>query len=329
MTVIESHVRGSSRKFKSFQALLRCPSCQSSKLSVNEDASDMDCLSCGSRYPISYGRPVLLQPDNDVFCLQDYSLTKSSSTHKVRIWKKIIPDPSVNLASQRLLSEVRKLLEIKAAALVLVVGCGCQRQWLDHRLGSSSSIQIVYTDIDIAADVDLFCDGHDLPFVDDVFDAVVTTAVLEHVMYPERVAAEIIRVLKVGGLLYSELPFMQQVHEGAYDFTRYTMSGHRRLFNRISEIESGMVAGPGTVLVWSIEHFVIAFIGRSRLRNIAKAIIRIFFGWFKYFDLLLVNKPAALDGASCTYLLGIKSDDHVPDSEIIERYSGAQTLRHS
>ena len=329
MTVIQSPFEGNSGKFESFQTLLRCPGCQSLKLNVNESASAINCLLCGNSYPISYGRPVLLKPDNAVFRPQDYSIVKSSRAHEVSIWKKLIPNPSVNLVSQRVLSHVRKLLETKEAALILVVGCGCQRQWLDRRLGSGPSIQIVYTDIDVNADVDFFCDGHDLPFVDGAFDAVVTTAVLEHVMYPERVSAEIIRVLKLGGLLYSELPFMQQVHEGAYDFTRYTMSGHRRLFNRISEIESGLVAGPGTVLVWSIEHFVISFIGQSRLRNIAKAIIRIFFGWFKYFDLFLVNKAAALDGASCTYLLGKKIDGHVPDSEIIERYSGAQTVRHN
>jgi hypothetical protein len=31
---------------------------------------------------------------------------------------------------------------------------------------------------------------------------------------------------------------MQQVHEGAYDFTRYTLSGHRRLFNGFTETSS-------------------------------------------------------------------------------------------
>jgi len=60
---------------------------------------------------------------------------------------------------------------------------------------------------------------------------VVTTAMIEHVLYPEEVGAEICRILKVGGLLYSELPFIQPVHEGAYDFTKYTLFGHRHLFN--------------------------------------------------------------------------------------------------
>ncbi|MDX2463895.1 MAG: methyltransferase domain-containing protein [Porticoccus sp.] len=275
---------------------------------------------------------MLLRPDNELFCQDDYRNARASinNSHNGggRSLKMLIPKASVNLASQRVLSRVRALLEKIPSATVLVVGGGCQRQWLDDRLGAGDSLQVIYSDIDVAADVNLFCDGHDLPFIDGAFDAVITTAVLEHVLYPERVAAEIMRVLKEGGLLYSELPFMQQVHEGAYDFTRYTLSGHRRLFNGIAEIESGMVAGPGTALVWAIENFVLAFMVRSLPRKITKVIMRLFFGWIKYFDLLLVNRPAAMDGASCTFLFGRKIEGSVADDDIIARYVGAKNMKH-
>lgn len=321
---------GSMINFEFMRTLLRCPCCQSSELCVEDAANDMVCESCGTRYPISCGRPVLLRPDNDVFCQDDYRNLKVRVSHDSgRAWQDLIPKPSVNLASQRVLSRVRELLEKMPSAIVLVVGGGHQRQWLDERLGFSDSVRVVYSDIDAGADVDLFCDGHDLPFANGAFDAVVTTAVLEHVLYPERVAAEITRVLKEGGVLYSELPFMQQVHEGAYDFTRYTLSGHRRLFNGVSEIDSGMVAGPGTALVWAIENFAIAFIARPPLRKITKAVIRLTFGWIKYFHLLLEDKPAAMDGASCTYLLGRKIEGRISDADIIARYVGAQELRHT
>jgi len=232
--------------------LLQCPQCHGMPV-VIESGSLLNCTRCGARYPVTHGRPVLLRPDNDIFRQEDYlHAGLPSSDVSVRGLVRFIPSPSVNLASQRVLALVRQLLIELSSATVLVVGGGRQRQWLDERLGAGDTVRVVYSDIDVCADVDLFCDGHDLPFAESVFDAVVTTAVLEHVLFPERVAAEIHRVLKVGGLLYSELPFMQQVHEGAYDFTRYTLSGHRRLFNGFSEIESGMVAGPGTVLVWAI-----------------------------------------------------------------------------
>jgi len=187
---------------------------------------------------------------------------------------------------------------------------------------------LVYTDIDLGADVDIFCDGHDLPFVDGSFDAVITTAVLEHVLYPERVALEIGRVLRTGGVLYSELPFMQQVHEGAYDFTRYSLSGHRRLFRQFAELQSGMAAGPATALVWAIENFALAFFSGRHARLMAKVVVRCLFFWLKYFDYLLVRRPEAMDGASCTFFLGIKSDKPVDDADIIRHYVGAKHLQH-
>lgn len=289
----------------------------------------MLCNVCGTRYPVTHGRPVLLRPDNAVFCLDDYrSIPPATSTNQGK-WRQYIPEPSVNLSSERMLASMCQLLQEQSTAVVLVVGGGRQRQWLDERLGAGDTVRLVYSDIDVGADVDLFCDGHDLPFVDSVFDAVVTTAVLEHVLYPERVAQEIHRVLKVGGLLYSELPFMQQVHEGAYDFTRYTLSGHRRLFNGFTEIDSGMVAGPGTALVWAIENFMLAFLSRAALRKVAKALIRIAFSWLKYADNLLVNRPEAMDGASCTYFFGRKIEQKIPDADIISRYVGAKHLKHS
>ncbi|HED15621.1 MAG TPA: methyltransferase domain-containing protein [Gammaproteobacteria bacterium] len=313
----------------SIQSILRCPGCKSSSLIVVKTDDEIVCETCGDKYPVSYGRPVFLRPDNSIFNRDDYrNLDSPVPTTGNSKWRALIPEASLNLASQRLLTRLRKELEKITDATVLVVGGGCQRTWLGDLLRPDDTIKIVYTDIDVAADVDLFCDGHDLPFVDNAFDAVVTTAVLEHVLYPECVAEEIIRVLKVGGLLYSELPFMQQVHEGAYDFTRYTLSGHRRLFNRIAVIDSGMVAGPGTTLVWSIENFVLAFTVRPVLRKISKVVIRIVFGWLKYFDLFLKDKPAAMDGASCTYLFGRKMAGQIPDSEIIASYIGAKHMQH-
>ena len=316
--------------FESMKPLFRCPACHYPTLSEGNSTGDLFCESCGIEYPMSFGRPVLLRPDNGLFCLDDYRNAKVPSLDKGRhIWQNFIPSPSVNFSNQRVLSRVRELLDKISFPTVLVVGGGRQRQWLDELLCSGNSVRILYSDIDIGADVDLFCDGHDLPFMDGVFDAVVTTAVLEHVIYPERVATEILRVLKKGGLLYSVLPFMQQVHEGAYDFTRYTMSGHRRLFNGVSEIESGMAAGPATALVWAIENFATAFIISHGLRKVTKAVIRLTFAWIKYFDLLLIDKPAALDGASCTYLLGRKIEGRISDAEIIARYVGANHLKHT
>ena len=274
-------------------------------------------------------RPVLLRSDNTVFPLDAYRKPYDKKTKRLREWiANLIPDPSINLSRERVLASLGELLASKERVKILVIGSGNQRLLLENMIGIRADLQMVCSDVDVDADVDLFCDGHDLPFVVDSFDVVVTTVVLEHVMYPERVAAEIYRVLKLGGLLYSEMPFMQHVHKGAYDFTRYSLSGHRRLFNGFEEIESGMVAGPATTLVWSIENFFLAFTSNSKLRLVIKVFIRLGFAWIKYLDLFLEKRPEAMDGASCTYFFGSKSKERVKDDDIIARYIGAKHLSH-
>lgn len=278
------------------------------------------------------GRPVLLS-SKSIFDATAYTQANSATPglpiRELSFGRKFLA-PSVNLVSDRIFKKLlAHLLLSDQPQKILVVGGGAQRSWLDSALCAGEDREIVYTDIDIQATVDIFADAHELPFRPGSFDLVVTTAVLEHVMYPEKVAGEIHRVLKIGGWLYSELPFMQQVHEGAYDFTRYTHSGHRRLFNHFSEQESGMVAGPGTALVWAIENFFIAFFSRQSLRRMVKATVRCTLFWLKYFDYHFGGQPQAMDGASCTYFLGRKQREPISDRQIIDTYVGATQVTHT
>lgn len=310
----------------------RCLNCLQTPLHFEEHR--IVCGNCGLEYPVVRNIPIFLKPDNDVFPPQAFlpDSPKSEALIKRR-WiagvGKCLPRVSVNLSSKRCLKRYAELLVETPKALVLVVGGGTQRQWLDRRFANYPNIRLIYTDIDRDALVDYYCDAHDLPFVDSTFDGVITTAVLQHVVYPERAIAEIHRVLKPSGLIYSEMAFMQQVIEGAYDFTRYTLSGHRRVFNHFDEVDSGLVAGPATVLVWSIENLALAFFRGKALRLAAKALVRLMFSWIKYLDYLLKTSPQALDGASCTYFLGRKRTGNIPDVEIIKRYSGAKHLEHT
>lgn len=302
-------------KFDFPVSLLQCPNCNANTLVSIDDDALLHCETCKVNFPFTHGRPILLNPKNDLFNFEDYINAKLPSTENRNSVSRFIPSSSVNLCSERVLGRLRKILSESSSSRVLVIGGGKQRFWLDNLLGNGKSIKVIYSDIDVNADIDLICDGHDLPFTDNTFDAVVTTAVLEHVLYPERVVSEIHRELKINGKLYSELPFMQQVHEGAYDFTRYTHSGHRRLLNGFNEIESGMVAGPGTVMVWTIENFVLAFFSNHMIRTASKAGVRLLFFWIKYFDYFLKNRPEAMDGASCTYFLGSKFEGKIADSQ--------------
>lgn len=307
----------------------QCPNCQNRNLVFN-DISNIVCKKCNSNFPIVAEKPILIQQGNEIFPLSSYlNLDFDSKPKGKSLLSKIIPSPSVNLSYLENIKLFAHSLKDFNPAYILIVGSGQQKDYLEKLMSEYSNIQLIYCDIDGNATVDLFCDAHNLPFVDQVFHGIITTAVLEHVLYPERVVSEMYRVLVDGGVIYSEIPFMQQVHEGAYDFTRYTLSGHRRLLNHFSELSSGQVASAGTALVWSIQNFALCFAWNPLSRLMIKSAVRLLFFWLKYFDYLFINNPQAIDGASCTYFLGKKElNFKTSDQVIIERYSGANNLRH-
>lgn len=302
----------------------RCPACHAPGLVFHGHGTE--CPGCGTGFPALDGRSALLRPNHPLFPPDAYRKAALRPRARRRRWP--LPSPSVNRAAPRLHAALARALAPQGGD-VLVVGGGGQRHELERLYRAWPEIRLWFCDVDIEADVDFHCDALDLPFEDASFDGVITTAVLEHVLEPERAVAEITRVLRPGAGVYSEIPFLQQVHEGAYDFTRYTLSGHRWLFRGCEELDSGVVAGPGTALAWSLEHFAGACAPLPALRRPLRAIARILFFWIKYFDFVFGDSPAAIDAASCTYFLGRRrARGETLPGEIIARYAGANPRTH-
>ncbi len=303
--------------------VLQCPYC-SGDLKLTD--SGTSCIDCGKQFTRYRDRPVIIRDENELFPPAAYmqiqqelseTVIKKGRFHKI---KSLMPSKSINVARE----EMFKKLSLEHGSrnkIFLVVGCGNQLAQLQTYFCDGKT-SFVFCDIDKQADADLFCDAHELAFKNEMFDGVVSTAVFEHVLYPDKVIEEIHRVLKKDGFVYSEIPFLQSVHEGAYDFTRFTLSGHRRLFEYFMEVEAGMVAGPGTALVWSIVDFSKVIFSSPRLSSLCALISRGVFFWLKYFDYLFKNNPIALDAASCTYFYGKKQTGKIAASSIIEKYNG-------
>ena len=206
---------------------------------------------------------------------------------------------------------------------VLILGGAAVGKGLAETL-SDRRIEWVETDVFPSPRTGLLCDAHRVPFEDGTFDAVVAQALLEHTLDPQAVVAEIRRVLRPGGFVYAETPFIQQVHAGPYDFTRYTHLGHRRLFRFFEEIESGPACGPGMALAWSWQAFLTAFARGKQGRRAAALIARLSAFWLKYFDYFLVRRPGAFDAASSFYFWGRRSDYPLDDQQLIASYRGLQ-----
>ncbi len=273
--------------------ILQCPVCCHAL-----NATDR-CGVCETNFPQVEGLPVLIDFADSIFTPADYA--QRSGGVATRVQKggragKFLTD--LTYGKDELPARASFLNRLRNGAKVLVIGGGSVGDGMKALY--SGKFEVIGTDIYPSPNVSLICDGHKLPFVSETFDAVVIQAVLEHVVEPNVVVAEVHRVLKSSGFVFAETPFMQQVHEGAYDFTRFTMSGHRWLFRAFDEINAGVVQGPGTALLWSIGYFVRS-IGCSQ--RMATLITATFF-WVRKLER---RNRLWRDAASGVYFLGSKS----------------------
>jgi len=304
---------------------LCCPVCKSE---LKLDKEHFSCVSpqCHTIFPVVDGIPVLINEENSLFSISDFMHqddTYFATCSKIeRLAKKVLPTLSRNLKARANFSRFAELLfKENTNPKVLILGGSIVGKGLKDIL-SLESIEFVESDVSFGPRTVLICDAHDIPFKDKTFDGVITQVILEHVVDPYRCVEEIHRILRPNGIVYAETAFMQQVHGGKYDFTRFTHLGHRRLFRRFDEICSGAVSGPGASLAWAYNAFLLSFV-RSRLTRAAvKVFVRLTCWGLKYIDYYLIDRPGALDSACEYYFMGRKSDKIIQDIEIIKGYKG-------
>lgn len=234
------------------------------------------------------------------------------------------PSITRNVGSRENYAQLAELLRGRGTRTnVLVIGGAIDGIGLDA-LRAAPHVDLLETDVYVGPRTQLVCDAHALPFADATFDAVVCQGVFSVLCDPVRAAEEIHRVLAPGGLVYSETAFLQGVCNGGLDFTRWTLTGHRRLLRGFAEIRAGAHNGPGMALAWQISYFLMAFAGHSKpahaaLRRIA-SLLTFPLTWL---DPWLVRRPGGLDGAAGTFFLGERVDEPASDAAIVGRYEGA------
>lgn len=314
------------------QDLLCCPICHA-KLRRTEGQFECADPGCAAHFPIIEGMPILINERSSVFeinnlisQLKSFGCVKKEG--KLAKLKKTVRRslPSVSKNIKGKLNYPRfcdVLLNQSTSPRVLVIGGSILGQGMEF-LSNNAAISLVETDVSFGPRTMSICDAHDIPFEDQSFDGVVIQAVLEHVVDPNRCCEELYRVLKEQGVVYAETPFMQQVHGGRYDFTRFTYLGHRRLFRRFTEIDSGAACGPGMALAWAYQYFLMSFSESKRVRALLSHFASLTSFYLKYFDYYLIDKPGTLDAASAYYFLGRKAKHALPDHDLIRLYRGVE-----
>ncbi len=302
-----------------FRAALRCPACGGAL------ADAPDALACCAAYPVRDDVPVLIDEGTSVFTIADVlggaSATFVPDRGRLRAaLSRVTAPPSRNVAARANYARFASLLcEGSRAPRVLVIGGGSGGDGIEALAG----LDVLVTDVCFGPATALVCDAHRLPFADGAFDGVVIQAVLEHVLDPAACVAEVHRVLRADGLVYAETPFMQQVHGGRHDFTRFSLLGHRRLLRRFEELGSGACCGPGMALAWSVQYFLASFATGPTTKRLLRAQGTALTFALPWVDGWLAQRPGALDAASGVWFLGRRSEETLSDRALLEGYRGA------
>jgi SAM-dependent methyltransferase len=303
------------------EPLLLCPRCRSA-LRPGEtgtySCTNASCIYHDESFPMIAGTPALIDFPTSIISRKALETRLGTSAiNRANLVNRLLREAVYgrnSLADQMCLEFIAKLRLISPKPRVLVIGGG-ERGAGTAALYDAKDLQVVGTDIYTSEVVDIIADAHRLPFQDAAFDGVWIQAVLEHVLDPRDVVGEIHRVLKPEGVVYAETPFMQQVHEGAYDFTRFSRSGHRWLFRDFEEIGSGNIGGPGQSLIWSFRYLVRALTGSNKGATLTSAP----FFWLRYLDRFCRGDYAA-DAANGVYFLGRRSTTTLAPGDMIAYY---------
>ncbi|HXG08813.1 MAG TPA: class I SAM-dependent methyltransferase [Gemmataceae bacterium] len=185
---------------------------------------------------------------------------------------------------------------LSPGARVLDVGAG----------GRRIAPGVVTLDAVPVPEVDIVGDIHHMPLADDSFDCVFCTGTLEHVSDPWQAVREIHRVLKPGGLVHIDVPFIQGYHADPTDYWRFTLDGLRLLCRSFKEIDAGVHIGPTCGLVWIIREWANSLTANRYLSNLFLVVMALLTAPLKYLDYLLIRGPRSHRVASAVYFRGRK-----------------------
>lgn len=230
--------------------LLACPDCRGALEFL--PGEPLSCPGCSRSFDLAGGAPLLVpraQTGNtsagtQFFIEQPGRMTRLRETRPGLARLLALPDFAAGGVPA--LPECRRWFETHvrngvAGERILNLGSGVDKVYPNPGL--------INFDIAPHANAEVVGDGEHLPFRDAVFDGLLLDAVIEHLAHPARVVAEARRVLKPGGYLLANVPFLYPFHAAPHDYQRYTPQGLRMLFEDFEIVEAGSDRRPGRAVL--------------------------------------------------------------------------------
>jgi SAM-dependent methyltransferase len=212
----------------------------------------------------------------------------------------IAAPPTPYLVTRRTQNRLQSLIDsMPPGAVILNVGAG----------RTDYGERVINLDIYDSGTTDVIASSLEMPFTDESGDLLILQGVLEHVVDADKTLEECFRVMKRGGLFYTEMPFLQPYHETPIDLRRTTLPGITELCLPLVEVEKGIHTGPASTVTWIVRELLAGLLagGNQRIFPYLNSLV----GWvvfpFKYLDYWLEKKPHLHCIASAVYYIGRKT----------------------
>lgn len=311
--------------------LLACPICGGNlRMDAGEQlrCEEERCRHRQSSFPRLGGKDVLIDFDDSVLDRETTLASGATSVVGRGRWRALLS--RVIDGSNRYTSTLADMMiegvqkgATRRRPVIVVMGAG-EIGHGSEPLYATPDADIIAFDIYASPNITFVADAHAIPLRDGVADGVWIQGVLELVVDPRKVVAEASRILKPGGLMFTDTAFMWPVCEQAYDFNRWSPSGLRWLFRNFDVLTAGQSTGPGTMTVLAIRYLFQSLLRSTKLGQIAAFP----FVWIRLLDYLCGDRRA-LDASVGMFIFGRKREQPIEIDDLLSYYNQQPQLKKS
>lgn len=128
-------------------------------------------------------------------------------------------NPAFDLATERAMAPTR---DGRSVHLELGVSVAWPNEMVERFINTQKIGDLIRTDMNMKCPIDVACSVTALPFADESIDRISSNSLFEHVAYPHEIIREAFRVLRPGGVIFTNAPFHFVQHGFPRDYLRYT-----------------------------------------------------------------------------------------------------------
>jgi|GEM_PF-579794 len=295
--------------YDELRPLLVCPGCKGPLADVT---GGLRCEACGAVYPVVSGVPDFVgeRTESEPGFKERLAARMPFAYRVARTGARVL-FPVWNTRSAKNLRRLEgEVFAENPKPVILNAGSGDASGPGMGALSDRFRARTINLDTAALPAVNLQADVGVIPVADGCVDLVLAKALLEHVPDPDAVISEFARVLRPGGLVYVEMPWLEGYHGYPADYRRWTAGETSRVFagHGFAEVGTGVVAGPASAAGLFFREFLGSFFDTPALKLLSKDVIGsvLVFPW-RFLDIYLARKKSARVLAAVVYYIGVKS----------------------